>query len=81
MHEMGIASSVIEAVRAEAAKRPGARVVQVGLRIGALAGVDRDSLSFCFQALVQDTDLASARLAIEGAAGDELDITWLELEE
>jgi Zn finger protein HypA/HybF involved in hydrogenase expression len=47
----------------------------------ALAGVDRDSLSFCFQALVQDTDLASARLAIEGAARDELDITWLELEE
>jgi hydrogenase nickel incorporation protein HypA/HybF len=81
MHEMGIASSVIEAVRAEAARRPGARVTKVGLRIGELAAVDRDSLTFCFEALVRDTELESAVLAIEQTSHDELDLTYLELEE
>jgi Zn finger protein HypA/HybF involved in hydrogenase expression len=78
---MAIASSVIEAVRTEAARRPGARVTKVGLRIGALAGVDRESLSFCFEVLVTETDLESAVLAIEGAGRDELDLSYLELEE
>jgi hydrogenase nickel incorporation protein HypA/HybF len=81
MHEMGIASSVIEAVRAEAARRPGARVTKVGMRIGELSGVDRESLTFCFEALVKDTELESAVLAIEDASRDELDLSFLELEE
>jgi hydrogenase nickel incorporation protein HypA/HybF len=81
MHEMGIASSVIEAVRAEAARRPGARVVKIGLRIGELAGIDQASLTFCFEVLVKDTDLEPAVLAIEDATCDELDLAYLELEE
>jgi hydrogenase nickel incorporation protein HypA/HybF len=81
MHEMGIASSVIEAVRKEAGRRPGARVTKVGMRIGEFAGVDRDSLTFCFDALVKDTELASAVLDIESGARDELDLRYLELEE
>lgn len=81
MHEMGIASSVIEAVRAEAARRPGARVIRIGLRIGELAGVQRDSLSFCFEALTRQTELENTALEIEAASRDELDLTFLELEE
>ncbi len=81
MHELGIANSVIEAVRAEAARRPGGRVTKVGLRIGGMAGVDRESLSFCFEVLVRDTDLASATLAIETAERDELELRYLEMEE
>ncbi|MGE5644864.1 MAG: hydrogenase maturation nickel metallochaperone HypA [Acidobacteriota bacterium] len=78
---MGIASSVIEAVQAEMTRRPGARVSKVGMRIGEFAGVDRDSLSFCFEALVKDTDLESAVLAIEEGSSDELNLAYLELEE
>ncbi len=78
---MSIASSVIEAVRTEAARRPGARVTKVGLRLGELAGVDRESLTFCFDALVKSTELESAVLEIEGAEQDELDLSYLELEE
>ena len=81
MHEMGIASSVLEAVMAEAARHPGSRVTKVGMRIGGLAGVDRESLTFCFQVLVKDTDLEPAVLAIEDSPGAELDLTYLELEE
>ncbi len=81
MHEMGIAEAVLGAVRAEAARHEGARVARVGLRIGELAGVDRDSLSFCYEVLVQGTELERAALAIESTPRDELEIAWLELEE
>jgi len=81
MHELGIATSIIEKVKAEAARRPGARPVRVGLRIGELAGVSPDSLTFCFESLVHGTELESVALSVETPAGDELELTYLELEE
>jgi hydrogenase nickel incorporation protein HypA/HybF len=65
VHEMSIANSVLEAVRKEAARYPGSRPSRVGLRIGELAGIDCDSLRFCFEALVKDSDLEPLELAIE----------------
>jgi len=64
MHEMSIAASMLEAVRAESA-RYDAHVLAVGVKIGELSGVEPDSLRFCFDALVQDTDLAPLALQIE----------------
>lgn len=65
MHELGIASSVLDAIRAELAQRPGSRAAVVGLRIGELAGVDPESLRFGFDALVKDSDLDPLRLEVE----------------
>jgi hydrogenase nickel incorporation protein HypA/HybF len=65
MHEFAIANSVLEAVRAEARLRPGMRVAKIGVRVGDLAGLDPDALSFCFEALVKETDLDSVVLEIE----------------
>lgn len=65
MHEFAIASSVLDAVRTEARLRPGMRVVKIGVRIGDLAGLDADALSFCFEALTKETDLESVVLEIE----------------
>ena len=65
MHELSIAQSVLEAVRAEAQRRPRARIVKVGLRVGVLAGVNADALSFCFESLVQGTEMAPLALEIE----------------
>lgn len=65
MHELSIASAILDAVRAEAAKRPEARPVGVGVRIGELAGVDPDALSFGFEVLVKGTDLEPLKLSIE----------------
>jgi hydrogenase nickel incorporation protein HypA/HybF len=114
MHELSIANSVLEAVRAEAARYPGARVVKVGVKVGALAGVDPEALSFCFESLVPGSDLNPLELDIEFVprqqrcsrcgqaftvadydvacpacgtsdteciAGDELKLTYLEVEE
>ena len=55
---------MLEAVRAEAARHQ-AHVLTVGVRIGELSGVDAESLRFCFDALVHDTDLAPLSIQIE----------------
>jgi hydrogenase nickel incorporation protein HypA/HybF len=65
MHEMGIASSVIDTVRSEIQRFPNAHVYKVGLRVGELAGVDPEALSFCFDALVRGSELEPLELAIE----------------
>ena len=65
MHEMGIANSILEAVRSEVRRYPGSRPVRVGLKIGEMAAIDEESLRFCFEALASGTDLAGLELAIE----------------
>jgi hydrogenase nickel incorporation protein HypA/HybF len=114
MHELSIASAILDAVRKEADKRPGIHVRKVGVRIGALSGVEPEALSFGFDALVQGTDLDPLALEIESvprrqrcpecdltfevtddglacprcakpetlfAAGDELDLAYMEVED
>ena len=65
MHEMGIANSILEAVRTEAARYPGSRPTKVGVRIGTLAAIDKDALEFCFGALIKDSDLEQLALEVE----------------
>jgi len=65
MHELGIANSILEAVRAEALRCPGARPRKVTVRLGELAGVDPDALSFCFETLAGQGGLESVSLEIE----------------
>ena len=65
MHELGIANSVLEAVRVEMGLHPGTYPCKVGVRIGEMAAIDQEALRFCFEAIIQDTDLASLELGIE----------------
>ena len=87
MHELGLASSILESVHQELHRHPGQRARKVGLRIGEYAGVDGESLRFCVDALVKDTNMEPLELEIEwcradaGGQGDELEIAYLELEE
>lgn len=81
MHEVGIAASVIDAVRLQVAQTPGKRATAVGVRIGVLAGVDAESLQFGFDAIVRDSDVEPLRLQIEHAEADELDLVWIEVED
>jgi hydrogenase nickel incorporation protein HypA/HybF len=65
MHELSIANLVLEAVRAEVLRHPGAVPVKVALRVGELAGVDSDALAFGFQALTTGTEWAQLALEIQ----------------
>jgi hydrogenase nickel incorporation protein HypA/HybF len=65
MHELGIANSVIEAVRTESARYPNRVPSKVGVKIGELTAIDAEALRFCFEVLIRDTGLASLQLEIE----------------
>jgi len=62
---MGIADSILQAVAAETARRPGSHALRVGVRIGELAAIDPESLRFCFEVLVKETAHEGLRLEIE----------------
>src|SRR5258708_37292499 len=65
MHEMGIANSILESVKTEAERYPGSRLRRVGVRIGELQAIDQDSLRFCFDAIVRQTELEGLELEVE----------------
>ena len=81
MHEVGIAQSILEAVQTEMRPHPGALPVKLAVKVGAMSGVDRDSLSFCFEVITRGTLFETMILAIEDAPADELELSYLELEE
>ncbi|HEX4227948.1 MAG TPA: hydrogenase maturation nickel metallochaperone HypA [Bryobacteraceae bacterium] len=65
MHELSIALSIIEGVEEEIARRPGAQVAAVHLRLGPLSGVVKEALLFSYELACQGTPLESSRLEIE----------------
>src|SRR5579859_4623908 len=77
MHEMGIASSILEAVAKEERLHAGHRAAKVGVWIGEFAGVDTESLRFCFETLANGLELDITW----SIRSDELKLTYLELEE
>jgi hydrogenase nickel incorporation protein HypA/HybF len=64
MHELSIVTSVVESVTESLAKYPGARVLEVRLRIGALSAVIEDSLQFCYGIAIEGTPLAGSKLVV-----------------
>ena len=65
MHELGIAQNILEIVQQAVPKAQTTAVRSIRIRVGPLAGVVPDSLEFCFQAIVNETELQRASLAIE----------------
>ena len=65
MHELSIVQSVVDSVTESLARYPGARVLEVRLRVGALAAVVEDSLQFCFGIATEGTPLEGARLVVK----------------
>lgn len=53
MHELGIATSILQAARQEAQRHPGASLRKIRVRVGELSGVDPQALSFAFEVLAR----------------------------
>ena len=67
MHELSLASAILDTIRGETGggkQRP----VRLGLRIGAISGVDAEALRFGFESLVKGSDLDGLALEIEAVA-------------
>jgi hydrogenase nickel incorporation protein HypA/HybF len=65
MHELGIAQNILEIVRQSVSKDQEPSIKWIRIRVGDLSGVVPDSLDFCFSALISETDMRQAGLAIE----------------
>ena len=65
MHELGIAQNILEIVQQAVPKEQVPAVRWIRLRIGQFSGIVPDSLEFCFQAIVSETPMHQAGLAIE----------------
>jgi len=64
MHEMSLCESVLQTLEDNAASRNFERVKTVWLEIGALPGVELESMRFCFDAVTRSTLADRARLEI-----------------
>jgi len=62
VHELSVCEAIARVVRARV---EGRRVLAVQLRVGALRQVVPDTLAFCWDLTVRDTDLDGARLDVE----------------
>ncbi|MFC5929663.1 hydrogenase maturation nickel metallochaperone HypA [Cryobacterium melibiosiphilum] len=66
MHELSIASSLVDTIRDRTGERT---VASVHLRIGQLSGVLADALRFSFEIAAANTALEGAELILEQPAG------------
>ena len=64
MHELSIVTSIVETVTESLTAYPGARVLEVRLRVGALASVISESLEFCYGIASEGTPLEGSRLVV-----------------
>ena len=64
MHELRIATEIIDIVQEEMTRRRLSKVTEVHLNLGALTGVDPEALAFGFEAATADTAMNGAALKI-----------------
>lgn len=62
MHEMSLAEGVLQLIEDAARRESFARVTAVWLEIGRLSSVEREAMTFCFDAVTRGSIAAGARL-------------------
>jgi hydrogenase nickel incorporation protein HypA/HybF len=65
MHELSIATAIVERAQELAGRHRGAEVTAVRVRVGELAGVVPDALRFSFDVAREGTPVGAARLVVE----------------
>jgi hydrogenase nickel incorporation protein HypA/HybF len=65
MHELSIASALMEGVLKFADERRASKVLEVRLAVGELTAVEHEQLRFCFAAITKETVAENAELQIE----------------
>jgi hydrogenase nickel incorporation protein HypA/HybF len=65
MHELSIACSLVCTASSEAERHGASRVTRLDVVVGALAGVEPASLSFCFPVAAAGTRCAGAELNLD----------------
>jgi hydrogenase nickel incorporation protein HypA/HybF len=69
MHELSIATSIVELAEEESERRGGLRITAVHLRLGLLAGVVKHALLSSYGIACENTPLAGSQLVVEEVPG------------
>lgn len=70
MHELVFAEQILACVQEQATINRANQVTAVHLRVGTLSGIDKNSLSFCLEAISTDTVMEGADIIILDEAGE-----------
>jgi hydrogenase nickel incorporation protein HypA/HybF len=65
MHELSIASGLVEKLLQFTAENPDKKIVQVRLAVGEFSHIEEEQLTFCYAAVITETPLAGSTLTIE----------------
>lgn len=65
MHELSIASALVEKLLDFSTQHPDRTIIEVRLDIGELSHIELDQLSFCYESITKETALDGSTLTIE----------------
>jgi hydrogenase nickel incorporation protein HypA/HybF len=65
VHELGVASGILEVALSESERHAAVKVTSIRLRVGVLRAIEPGNLSFLFEHLARGTTAEGARLEIE----------------
>jgi len=81
MHEMSVAMEVCRIAEDQVGFAALCKVREIGVVVGHDSGVEPDSLRFCLDALLGSEPFRGARAALELTPGDELRVSYLEVDD
>jgi hydrogenase nickel incorporation protein HypA/HybF len=65
MHELSIASGLVEKLLEFSSQNPDRTVLEVRLEVGELSHIDPEQLRFCYQSIISETALEGSIVTIE----------------
>ncbi len=65
MHELGVATEILDIALSEAERHAAKKVTSIRLRVGVLRAIEPENLSFLFEHLARKTPAEGAHLEIE----------------
>jgi hydrogenase nickel incorporation protein HypA/HybF len=65
MHELSIASGMVEKLLQFAGENPDKKIVEVRLAVGELSHIEEEQLRFCYEAITAETPLEGSKLEVE----------------
>lgn len=81
MHEMSLAVEICRITGEQVGPEGLHRVREVGLHVGLESGVEPDALEFALSVLLSEPPFQGARAVLELAPGEDLRVSWLEVED
>ncbi|HXW96007.1 MAG TPA: hydrogenase maturation nickel metallochaperone HypA [Gemmatimonadales bacterium] len=81
MHELSLALEVCRIAEQHADPRPASAVRRIGVEMGGDGTVEVENFRFCLEALLGSPPFAGARLDLHLTGGDDLRVTYLEVDD